>query len=275
MNPDIRFSASPVWVASFFEQASQSATIARPAAVVQLGSPSVLSHWLLGLILHDSLQSYDSYYRSVDSLQQRYDDSALAIKLSSISSATSIEALCKRGSPISGHRGSVRTGDVVVRTENMFSSRFLPPQKDRAQVALKSWFQLRSSPTMNLASRDVRLASYLVLLTIHMLRDGNGRLARLLFAADSLQALADPIEILTLVCLHRDRGQAFHIAARCAREGDLSMLSACGKEAASFAVDLAGSAIASLERALTEGDAQQVDAVSRDLHRLISVCVRG
>jgi len=227
---------------------------------------------------HDALSSFANYQQILDSLQARYDDPGLATKLRGVAESSSIAELIKRAYPITGHRGSVRTGDVVITTPNALSAGFLPPDKKNADRAIKDFFARRSEIATEVGPRagvSVRACSYILLLTIHILKDGNGRLARLLYAADCATASADPYEILALGLLHRERGRSFHVAARSAREGNLSMLLACLRDASKQVEDRMSTSLRTLESALDAGDNVSAAATSMELHKFMQSTIQS
>lgn len=279
MRPATRFSARSEWIDDLFSQAvSHTKSDDTKAGTVASRRSSLLLPHAISYMHHDALSSFANYQRILDSLHARYDEPGLAIKLQGVAESSTIAELIKRAYPIACHRGSVRTGDVVIRTPNALSASFLPPDKKNTDRAIKEFFAKRSEIATEVgavAGVSVRACSYIVLLTIHILKDGNGRLARLLYAADCATASADPSEILALGLLHRERGRSFHVAARSAREGNLSMLLACLRDASKLVEDRMSTSLLTLESALDASDNESAAAISLELHRFMQSQIQG
>lgn len=263
------FTASPQWMAAAFAQAGAvSGTQAQGPEV-----PDAVWPWLLGLLHHDSLASVHAYRAVVSSLLHRYDGAGLQRKLRAIASATCLAMLARETAPLSGWHPALRRGAIAIHTSNCFSRDFLPPSPMQAAPAGKACFALRQAGahTPNVAAR---ITSYLILLTIHPYRDGNGRTARLLFAADTLSAGDSPADLLGLVWLHGQRGARFHLAAKCARAGDFDMLFALYAESKAQALQQLRAPIDALSAALCAGDEVEADAAAQALHGLAATHVQ-
>lgn len=272
----MHFSASNEWIKAAFSQAASSDEdgILRQHSRSQYRSEQVII-WILGYILHDSLETFDHYIQSIRSLTERYKENSILVKLEAISRSSSAAELAKRATGITGYHPSLRRGDIEVRTGSSLSRGFIPPQKDMADRAIKSFFLERDNYRYNIYSIQMRLASYLILLTIHIFKDGNGRLSRLLFASDTLTHSFCIDELLGLIFLHKNKGFSFHLAAKCARAGDFSMLFNCYADMQSFSRKLIIDDLVILDEYLLCNNVSGALQISRNIHKTISSQIRG
>lgn len=114
---------------------------------------------------------------------------------------------------------SLRDRGVRLRSQSALTRSFEAPAAEVMRLELKKLQRELSKPTRNPAARAFVL--YFVLLTLHPLPDGNGRLARGYFAALLWSfGFFNPIYIIALARCFEGRGDAFQIAAHRARSGD-------------------------------------------------------
>lgn len=229
--------------------------------------------WLIGLLHHDSLASFAAYHAGVSALASRHDGNGLRSRMAGISAAANIATLARECAPLSGLHPVLRRGDIAVHTDNLFTRGFLPIPAERMAVAVQSFFGFRQAG-LHAINAAARVASYLILLTLHPYRDGNGRTARLLFAADTWTAAAPPLDLLGLAWLHGQRNARFHLAAKCARAGDFDMLFALYAESWGQAWQILGVSLRALDAALRSGDTAAIAAAARALHAAVSLHVR-
>ena len=124
-------------------------------------------------------------------------------------------------------RLALRTGDVLLQTENPLTAGFSPPSAKDVEPALG--IALRSiNAALDRDQGDFRKAAICallgsqILLTIHPFRDGNGRTARMFFAAKVLRHIGpSPSVLLGLLLIHRAGGHQYHQAAWAFRAGDV------------------------------------------------------
>jgi len=269
-----RFSASHVWVSSAFgELEAMLEDHCQEEADVQVEGLA----WIIALLRHDSFESEERYQENYRSLRARYAGDALSDRLRLAASGSTLREIMKRACGLTGHSPAVRTSGVGIVTRNAFSADFLPPEPMRAKLAIDAWFERRLVPAGPNGTIGRALASYLVFLTIHPLKDGNGRMARMLFAADHAQRIANmPRHVLALILLQREQRQPFHLAAKCARVGDFQMLASCYLEALDMASRGFGDLLAELgSNAVDNEGATSQAPVAMEIHRRLGMALAG
>ena len=121
---------------------------------------------------------------------------------------------------------SLRSMDICLRTENLLTSRFLPPPRTEVRKALNvalgeidsALQEARGSPDK---SATCAMLAAQVLLTIHPFVDGNGRTARMFMAANVLRYVGPaPTALLGMLLMHRSGAHQYHQAAWALRAGD-------------------------------------------------------
>jgi len=263
----LHFTARREWMEAAFEQAAgyPSESDSAPASCIETWS------WLLALLMHDSLADVDAYLSAATRLASRQGENTLARHLRTVSAASSATVLAHRASMLTGLHPRQRHGDIVIHTEHRFTRDFLPPPAPRITQAMVDLFRLRARASVNAATR---IASYLILLTVHPFRDGNGRTARLLYAADTSAANAPAENLLGLAWLHGERNARFHLAAKCARAGDFEMLFALRAEAGQRAGHALREVLHTLHDALGHADTAAIESAARALHARFAHHVR-
>lgn len=229
--------------------------------------------WLIALLHHDSLASFDAYHVGVASLASRYGGAGLRSRMARISAADSVTRLARESSAVSGFHPVVRRGAIVVHTENPFTRDFLPVSAERLVPATRMLFGLRRAG-LHRDNAAARIASYFILLTLHPYRDGNGRTARLLFAADTWAADAPALDLLGLAWLHGQRSTRFHLAAKCARAGSLDMLFALHAECAAQALQTLRATLSVLDASMSVGDTDTTMDAAHALHAIVALHIR-
>lgn len=266
------YSAKRQWVESGFEQAAS--TIADQGHDT---SPSrqVCIPWLVALLLHDSMQSLQHYQANVAQMQALLKAGQGADIMGTLHQSEAIGAFAKACGTLTGQRLRLRSGLCLVRSPSMLSNGFVPPPATSVAPCCAALFRARQQDPLRLRNVPVRLASYLILLTIHPFQDGNGRAARLLFAADTLSSGASPNDLLALALMHSNASAQFHLAAKCARLGDFSMLFTC-YEAMRHRVPLIfGELTARLSDALANDDPLAVQEAAALLHAQVGRQLQG
>ncbi len=176
-----RFACSTGWISDQFQQM----TPWQPSFQSKFTDIEILP-WILGFLVHDSFDSFESYWKNAAKFAGigSGDHARLLSKLTSASAQDRLDDLIMALRKLTGFRAVVRTGAVRISTRNDFSRGFLPPHSIEAGKAMETLFALRRVPDGSTIEIGRSLASYMVFLTAHPLRDGNGRSARMLFAAD-------------------------------------------------------------------------------------------
>lgn len=196
----------------------------------------VAPSWLVALLMHNSFQSEEDYLQNHRTLDAQFDESKLKAQLWKIARCGTLDSLIRSIRNLTKTDSVVRAHTTRILTPNVYSQQFLPPTPHQAKLATERLFRLRSRYSTGSASIASALATYFVLLTIPPLKDGNGRTSRLLFGADVFsRSRSGMILIIALILLKRQRSEHFHLAARCARAGDFSMLSTCFRETVDIA----------------------------------------
>ncbi|WP_340568360.1 Fic family protein [Stenotrophomonas sp. G106K1] len=227
---DITFTCSGQWIADAFSQLRLSCDVPLRRDVT-CPLPVVTA-----LLLHDSFDHSEVFGRNLERHERLHAQGMLELALGRAFSACTLGQLSMALETITCMRPAQRMHGIGIVTQNSYSRRFRGPpavEAIRASVRLFNARRRRSERS----GIERALATYLVLLSIHPFVDGNGRTARMLFAADMLahDGHAVPRLMLGLILLHRGRGRLFHLAAMCARTGDFSMLATCYSEALTLA----------------------------------------
>ncbi|HAL21360.1 MAG TPA: hypothetical protein DCP40_01305 [Stenotrophomonas sp.] len=223
------FSASSTWIASAFSGLGE----LLPGAACPSFAGAVIP-WIVALSMHGSSENVAAYEANCRRLLSRYGtERALEDALGFIGQASSISSLIDRTGQLEQEKCRPRNGFARVLTPNRYSQDYLPPDAGRARAASKEIFRLREDS----ASRDggrvaLALATYISMLTVHPLVDGNGRTARALFVADATTIGAGVSSFaLAAILLKTSRSAEFHMSAKCARAGDFCMLAECFRSA--------------------------------------------
>jgi len=184
------------------------------------------------LLLHDSFHGLEVFEANLARQARMQSKGTLEKALGAAFAARTLRKLGKALAPVTGLSPAQRMQGIGIRTRNPHSQRFRAPTAAEAGRAAGRLFEVRRR-LLGQYGIGAALASYLVLLSIHPFADGNGRTARMLFAADvnALDREAAAHVLLGLVLLHRGRSQLFHLSALCARAGDFTMLATCYAEA--------------------------------------------
>lgn len=222
---DSGFICSDRWIDSTFEQLRNwqpKKTIRRFDATAQ--------SWMTAFLVHDSFNSLDTYLSNVARFRRLDDSGRLIQRFRAAHDAVRFRELKKALEALTGFSTVAHHGGMRINTVNAFSREFKPPHPCEAERAVRRlMLRRRELVAVGQLSLGGALASYIVFLTIHLLSDGNGRSARMLFASDCLVTAPGDFahNIMALMMLHQMRGTSFHLAAACARAGDLSMLAEC------------------------------------------------
>jgi hypothetical protein len=266
----VHFSTRPEWMAAAFAQAHAWEGVRQAAAA---SCCDAVWPWLMGLLHHDSLVDFATYRGNVSTLAARHAADSLRPRMIALSAATGIATLARESAGLSGLHPSPRRADIAIHTENRFTRDFLPIPAERLASAVQALFNLRQAG-LHAPHGAARVASYLILLTLHPYRDGNGRTARLLFAADTWAATGSPLELLGLAWLHGQRNARFHLAAKCARAGDFNMLFGLHADASAQACQVLAEPLRDLDAALRCNDIAAIAAAAQAIHATTSLHVR-
>ena len=259
----VQFTANRQWIEAAFQQATDLGGACKGEASRKWNS---CIPWVLALFQHDSMDSLQRYHSNVVQIKKLKDCLPSLDMLMQMSRATSLGDFSKQCRPLVQQRLRIRSNSIVVRSPNALSNGFLPPPAGGIASSAAALFRARTRSGDLPYSWRVRLASYLILLTIHPFEDGNGRAARLLFAADTLSNDGPLEDLMALILLHANASTAFHVAAKCARLGDFCMLFTCFEEMRLRAHALFGNSFAELEAALVQNDQKEVCYVSAKIH---------
>lgn len=229
--------------------------------------------WVIALLDHDALVSFKNYLASVQRLCRQCPGGGGGVGLLANADRRAFSAFIKDVGPLAGVDASVRPAGVNITTSNIFGMGFVPPTVPVALRAMRRLFSLHYMDGEGGAdSVGSSLAFYVIFLTIHLFRDGNGRLARFIFAGDRVAANKELAvhEILALICLHRNKSHLFHLSAKCARGGDAGMILSCFHEAQSYSWRIVGETISCLEHAERSGACfDECASIARSLHGLV------
>ncbi|MDZ4350644.1 MAG: Fic family protein [Xanthomonadaceae bacterium] len=172
-----------------------------------------------------------------------------------------------------GKPARLRGKPVRLRGENVFTQHFVPPAAKRVPECLDGlWWSLRRAVETSASGAAeqrclIAYAAFFALLTVHPFADGNGRTARMLFAALLHAGGVDcPVLALALPLSFAEGGRRFHQAALLARSGHFGELRAMTLDAvreanARFAPD-----VERLIHALDSDDRLAAKAVFRKIH---------
>gem|GEM_PF-1356223 len=224
-----RFPCSDAWIDGAFEQLRDWEPKTQPRTFDARAQP-----WMAAFLVHDSFNGVDDYLENAARFRRLAASGRLGCSLDAAHRAASFRELKKSLEVLTGLSAFAHRGGMRINTANPFSRGFLPPHPNQAQRAMRRLIALRRELSeARRLSIGGALASYIVFLTIHMLSDGNGRSARMVFAADCLVTMPEisAQRIMGLMMLHQMRGKSFHLAAACARAGDMSMIATCFERA--------------------------------------------
>lgn len=123
-------------------------------------------------------------------------------------------------------RLAIRNRAVYLRTENPLTARFIPPAAGNvgavlgtALISIETALELHRGHAGKTAV--CALLGSQILLTIHPFGDGNGRTARMFFAAQLLRHLGPaPTALLGMLLMHRAGAHQYHQASWALRAGD-------------------------------------------------------
>lgn len=257
------FSASKQWIESAFQQAFK---LSRPGEEGKCRIGNACTPWVLALLQHDSMDSLKHYYSNVDRLEKLQVCPANSNILERLSRAPSLGAFSNESRSLVQQRLRMRSERIIVRSPNSLSDGFLPPPAGKAVASSAILFRERIGKGDRLNVWRARLASYLIFLTIHPFEDGNGRTARLMFAADTLSNNGPQEDLMALILLHSSASAAFHVSAKCARLGDFCMLFTCFEAARLRAHAMFGENLAILESALDRNDRKEACQVGAKIY---------
>lgn len=227
--------------------------------------------WVIALLGHGALHSFERYLSFVDRLCCKSSgDRSATMELLRTPDRTHLSNFLKRMGLAAGIKASIRSRNVAIKTSNVFSLDFTPPNASDVVCGIRRLFHIHYHGQKGRpASLGESFAFYMLFLTLHPLSDGNGRIARFIFASDRIQfseQLATH-EILSLICLHRDNSRLFHMSAKCLRGGESDMLQACLSEVTPYAMRAFGTVIEQLADAIrSEVDANGLNSIAKRLH---------
>lgn len=219
------FSASSAWIASVFSDLSELTSERK----CQLFDGAAIP-WIVALSMHGSGDSAAAYVLNCRQLLNRFStEEELTNALTGVRQAVTVNSWVERAGRLTGEKCLVRNGFSRVLTSNQYSRDYLPPHAERARAACVEIFTMRGKCSSSGGSHvAMALATYIALLTVHPLVDGNGRTARALFVADATGKKRGVSSFaLATVLLRRKRSAEFHLSAKCARAGDFFMLAEC------------------------------------------------
>ena len=264
------YSTSPKWIKNCFEFLSKELTgvteLARDSGVRDdADAPEWTASWILALLMHGS-HCADTFVENHARLISTTTKKGLFEHLHEISEARKPADMLRAAKPLSGLQGSVRRSTSRIVTRSFYSTNFLPPKAERIPGSLSVIFDLRSRLLHFNDVTGPSLATYLTFLTVHPLVDGNGRTARLLFAADVLSKnRRNHFLVLALLFMHSNRSQLFHLSARCARDGGFEMIASCFTSSLKMITGDVLSCLSSLAGAKSRGEAAEIN-FAIDLH---------
>lgn len=228
-----QFSASAGWIQSAFADLGD--------LVCEQQYPSLngaAPGWVAALLMHGSTEGLPNYLENHAKLMEKFESFGILKRgLWSLRSAGTLETCIFRASPLTAYKAKIRTTANRVLTPNAYSRDYLPPNPVSAREACRQIFRIRAAWIAK-ADRNnaLALSTYITLLTVHPLEDGNGRTCRMLLAADTMGGdRCDPVGALAGLLLKSQQSMPFHLSARCARAGDFHMLAECHRSAMAFA----------------------------------------
>lgn len=177
---------------------------------------------LLPLLHHDSLHSESQYLREIK-LVISASDKSLPKLLASSFPCNNVRDFVKGSCRVSREKLRIRDRLVSIGTSNPFSFSYNPPRAQDAEDSLRYLLQALHRISASEKNQNIGLcvAVYLILLTIHPLRDGNGRSSRFYFASLTRSRLDSPALLLALALTHSGKSSSFHMACKIARLGDI------------------------------------------------------
>lgn len=122
---------------------------------------------------------------------------------------------------------AIRSGGVHLRTDNRLTARFLPPSADEVSAALGIALKAIQSALERHRGKAARVAACAligsqIMLTIHPFPDGNGRTARMFFAAQLLRyQVPAPTALLGMMLMYRGGAHRYHQASWELRAGNV------------------------------------------------------
>lgn len=122
---------------------------------------------------------------------------------------------------------SIRNGNVCLKTDNAITASFFPPPAAEVRSALAVALRSIHAVLRDCGSDSARigvcsLIGSQILLTIHPFSDGNGRTARMFYAAQLLRHRATaPSALLGMMLMYRAGGHPYHQASWALRAGDV------------------------------------------------------
>jgi hypothetical protein len=265
----MEFSANDEWIALAFVELNEHLQKLRTS---HIGYQSL--DWIVPMLMHDGFASTECYLENRRIVLASGGGKALAPKLWSAARAGTLESVTGHLRKAIGFEGRRRTRSTRILTPNVYSHTFEPPSAKGLTRTLSALFRARSHYLQTPCALGPVLATYLVLLTIHPLQDGNGRTARLLFAADVVSRFPQSGSVLlALVLLTSHRGERFHMAAKIARSGDFHMLASWFIDALQHAERSFAPKLRELESAVEAGGLGEAEALA--LHAALTPEMKG
>lgn len=205
---------------SLIRQAASTAIATTPARILK--HPGHIFDLLLPLLHHDGLHSESQYLREIELIRSGSDKSLPKLLVSSFP-CSNVRDFVKGSCQVSREKLRMRDSLVSIGTSNPFSSSYTPPHTQGAQDSLGYLLKVshRILTSEKIQYLGLCVAIYLMILTIHPLRDGNGRSARFYFASLIRTRLDSPSLLLALALTHSGKSSSFHMACKIARLGDI------------------------------------------------------
>lgn len=214
------FTASNKWISDTLE-ASRHFVL---PVIPEIPRPEWVFSLVAHFLQHSALESASLTEREIW-LVLKGDPQAFANKAVRYFPCHTVDALLQAASRAGDISARLRQSEVRLDSSNPFTAAYRPPPPKELRRAMGHLMQAgrveasRSSNSSEMVG--AALGSYFTLLTIHPLRDGNGRTARACFLGSIAKLTSlSPLLILGLCLLHQERNSSFHLAASLARMGE-------------------------------------------------------